>query len=295
MLVIYCLVILFRQVITFQHNLQLSNLLTHENVLFVLMLSLIHLLSLNLLGIAWYSNLAIASPQLKKWPLIAIYGYTQLAKYLPGNIFHFAGRQLFANKLGIQQLDVFKATLREIIAHLVSSMLVIFVLFLLSLFFVESLKLIQEKFQLMVDFVYSWQWIFLSLVITMLSITWFFKHYLLDKLKGLFTSSFFLFIAFHLISASLFVLTLYWFGKVDVHFLFLTMLSYVLAWVIGYVVPGAPGGVGVREVVLLLMLNGVYPQSLLLIAVLINRLITTLADFYFFGQACWIKQYHHDK
>lgn len=59
--------------------------------------------------------------------------------------------------------------------------------------------------------------------------------------------------------------------------------SCALAWVIGFVTPGAPAGLGVREGLLLLMLGPVYgagPASLLIIAL---RLATTLGDALWFA------------
>jgi uncharacterized membrane protein YbhN (UPF0104 family) len=54
--------------------------------------------------------------------------------------------------------------------------------------------------------------------------------------------------------------------------------AYVLAWLIGLVTPGAPAGVGVRELVLLFLLKGSINEAELVLAVLLGRLVTVGGD-----------------
>ena len=61
--------------------------------------------------------------------------------------------------------------------------------------------------------------------------------------------------------------------------------AYVLAWLAGLVTPGAPAGVGVRELVLLALLKGSVGQTELLLAVLLGRLVTVSGDVAFLGMA----------
>jgi uncharacterized membrane protein YbhN (UPF0104 family) len=59
----------------------------------------------------------------------------------------------------------------------------------------------------------------------------------------------------------------------------LTWLSaFALAWTIGLVVPGAPGGLGVFEAALLLRLSGMAPEPAVLAIALSYRLVVTGAD-----------------
>ena len=54
---------------------------------------------------------------------------------------------------------------------------------------------------------------------------------------------------------------------------------YMLAWVLGFIVPGAPGGIGVREAILVLLLSPVIGDTVTLSAALIHRLISIIGDF----------------
>ena len=56
------------------------------------------------------------------------------------------------------------------------------------------------------------------------------------------------------------------------------LAGFALAWTVGLVVPGAPGGMGVFEAVLLLRLAVALPQASLLAVALSYRLVVTLAD-----------------
>ena len=56
------------------------------------------------------------------------------------------------------------------------------------------------------------------------------------------------------------------------------LATFTLAWSAGLVVPGAPGGLGVFEAVLLLRLTGSVPEAPLLAVALSYRLTTTAAD-----------------
>ena len=58
--------------------------------------------------------------------------------------------------------------------------------------------------------------------------------------------------------------------------------GYALAWAIGFVVPGAPGGLGVREAMLLTFLSGAVEDKSVLIAAILFRVATTLGDALFF-------------
>jgi len=68
------------------------------------------------------------------------------------------------------------------------------------------------------------------------------------------------------------------FGLGDGHPLGVWLSGFALAWTVGLVVPGAPGGLGVFETVLLLRLHGVVAEAPLLAIVLSYRLVVTLAD-----------------
>ena len=58
--------------------------------------------------------------------------------------------------------------------------------------------------------------------------------------------------------------------------------AYVVAWLIGLVTPGAPAGAGVRELVLIGLLEASMTNTGLLTIVILSRLTTLTGDFIFF-------------
>ena len=60
-----------------------------------------------------------------------------------------------------------------------------------------------------------------------------------------------------------------------------------LAWMAGFVTPGAPAGLGVREAVLLALLERLLTPQQALLVVVLWRVVTTLGDVVFFGIGLW--------
>ena len=54
--------------------------------------------------------------------------------------------------------------------------------------------------------------------------------------------------------------------------------SFSLAWIIGLIVPAAPGGLGVFESVILFSLSSRLPEAPLLASLLCYRLVSTVSD-----------------
>jgi uncharacterized membrane protein YbhN (UPF0104 family) len=69
----------------------------------------------------------------------------------------------------------------------------------------------------------------------------------------------------------------------------LAAASYVVAWLAGLLTPGAPAGIGVRELVLTLLLAGIAAPALVVLAVLLGRVVTVVGDLLFFAGRCLIR------
>jgi uncharacterized membrane protein YbhN (UPF0104 family) len=80
-----------------------------------------------------------------------------------------------------------------------------------------------------------------------------------------------------------------------VHDNLLLVASFSLAWVVGFVTPGAPGGLGVREGLLLLMLAPVYSPASASVLVIALRIATTVGDSLSFASGFLILPKGKDK
>ena len=67
----------------------------------------------------------------------------------------------------------------------------------------------------------------------------------------------------------------------------LLIAAFSLAWVVGFITPGAPAGLGIREGLLLLMLAPIYATAPAGVLVIALRIATTLGDVLLFG-AGWL-------
>lgn len=224
---------------------------------------LIYGLSNLMLALAWWNLLGhFGANTAKRWP-IKIYGISQLAKYVPGNIFHLAGRQAMGVAAGVPGWPLAKSSAWEL--GLIS--------FTGGMFGLLALPLIAPAITVAMG---------LGLfAVTVAGVAALLRHYL----GPLVACALGWYVGFLAISGMLFV------GLVDVvsaranpgGLPWIPMGgAYVIAWLVGLVTPGVPAGVGVRELVLLFLLNDVIVEADLVLAVVLGRVVTVGGDMVFF-------------
>jgi len=193
------------------------------------------------------------------------YGISQLAKYVPGNIFHLAGRQALGASAGLAHWPLAKSTLWELALQAIAGVLF-------------SFLIIPLLFPAVSTF---WSLLFFfSALILLLSIF----YAVFDQRI---TLAFCWYLLFLIVAASLFTLmsSMMFVWPADFSTVLFIASAYVVAWLIGLVTPGAPAGVGVREVVLYALLERFFNQPELLTLILLSRLMTISGDFIFYGLA----------
>lgn len=213
------------------------------------------------------------------WP---IYAKTQIAKYIPGNIFHFAGRHVLAAKQGVPHSLLVAAAAIEIFMLLLASGLI-------SLLALEELSL--AKFQIKPEQArLAWAAFVCIAVVTLVLLS---RRSALQKLiaslqwQPLLMAQICYFLFSTLAAALFFGLTTITTGKPDqtaAHWP-LIVGGYSFAWAGGLVTPGAPAGLGVREAILIALLSAALHEQPVLIAAMLFRVVTILGDNLFFLQA----------
>jgi glycosyltransferase 2 family protein len=240
----------------------------------VLLLASVYAAAGLLLATGWYSILGCRDEWNGKLPWSRawrIYGRTQIAKYIPGNIFHFAGRHLLARNAGALHAQLVAAGTGEIVMTLTAaglySLLATRILFnrIPVHFVVPALVILSVCLGL---------FIFLGGRLKLRS----FARGI--KVANLWVGELY-YLIFFTVSIALFqgVIFLVSGQWPD---LFLIAGGYAAAWAIGFVVPGAPGGLGVREAMLITFLSGVLREETILLAAIVFRVVTTLGDCLFF-------------
>ncbi len=213
-----------------------------------------------------------------------IYGRTQIAKYIPGNIFHLPSRHLLGRQLGLDHVPLLGAAIFEIVGLLLVSGII------------SSLGILIGKSQMMQPIVaFS---IIITGVFSPLVFGVIFSHVPILQKIGLprkniaemykvLMPNWFIYLFFLLTAGMILWIIIYGVEGTWAHIPVGGVLSaYAASWLIGTVTPGAPAGAGVRETVLILMLSGFLGESTSVLIALISRIVTIIGDvcFYLFVQ-----------
>lgn len=227
---------------------------------------LLYLLTFFIIILSWHIQLHRKYPNIYISKLFRIVGISQIGKYLPGNIFHLAGRFYLAKKAGINSQDITNSLIFETIMVIVSALLVGSIYFNYYVF--PSLKF-------NVDIYWLVFLIFASiLTFYILDV----KQSIVDLLSGYRAILIvIIFMISHLVLGSVLYLIEHYLISGDASLLILTSML-ALAFVVGYITPGSPGGIGIREFVFIKLAVFEMDESSALSLILSLRLITISGD-----------------
>ncbi|MEI6445841.1 MAG: lysylphosphatidylglycerol synthase domain-containing protein [Nostocales cyanobacterium ELA583] len=215
---------------------------------------------------------------------IQVYLKTNIAKYLPGNVWHYYGRIMAAKNANIPTNIATLSVLLEPLLMLAAALIII-VLFggklvvnnlkfnlviLQSLALIIVLGILHPRFlNPAIQLLDKWKnkksngenELVNSFII---------KCYPLKPLLGE--------LVFLGLRASGFILTVLALNSLTWEQIPLLVGAFSCAWVLGLVVPGAPGGLGVFETTAILLLQYHFPAALVISAIALYRLISILAE-----------------
>ncbi len=263
-----------------QHGAQLHNWRPTTNALLMLAVcSLIYGCNGFLLSSAWWRLLVIhGSTENDRLLCHIIYSRTQIAKYLPGNVFHFAGRYTLGRDAGISKLALIGSTFYETFGVLFAAGA-----FSLAgiLFYrqtgIQALSIAKPSIDLV---------LLLGILFTLIVIVHkiarsrgiVYKKKQVLQLISVGTIYVAFFLVFGVIACMVVGIT----TTVKMGDLVLIVTAFSIAWVAGFVTPGAPAGLGVREVTLVLLLSPLLGEVASLLSALLFRLVTMTGDLLFF-------------
>lgn len=210
-----------------------------------------------------------------------VYAKANIGKYLPGNVMHYVERNIFAQNMGVSQKKLMVSTILEIGELVITA-------FLLSFF--TSYHQVSEAIEGVIGTSYKRiSFIIIAVLIIVISgiMLLFWKK--ISKIISEYSFKSFMVVllvtiikyAFELISLGCVMALLFKYMGGNINwYSFKTIVSgYIIAWVIGFITPGASGGIGVREIVVVLLLGNVVGKELVLTLSVIHRLITIIGDF----------------
>lgn len=234
--------------------------------------------SVYMLALGWNRILTVFSHQTVDYKAtVTIYAKANMGKYLPGNVMHYVERNLFAGNLGLNQKAVTLSTITEIVGQ-VCVCAIAALLFEGNQVFAILKQLLSIKYIIIILILLVLLMIVLlafrkKIVAVVKEIEW--KMLLKAFLQVL--PIYFVFV----IIGGVVMVAMFW-GMapetINAGIIANMIAAYTVAWVIGFVVPGAPGGIGVREFVLLFLLAGMMPENVILTGILLHRLVSILGD-----------------
>ena len=271
-------IFLVRRFLAFQVD--FTELFTARTMPSLILVTVAIMATLLLGSICWKTWLSFFSnKKVPVWATYSVYAKSNLAKYLPSNVVHYAMRQLYGTSLGIKQKEL-----------LFSSVLEIFCMALTAL--ILSLALAKDVFIQFVSDSFQRAWLLPVLIIVVAALVVGAILFLRKKnisaseiLSYLKQKAFRLSLIFVicLIACNLTIygttLLILLSPSVDIGTYGLLIISSgIVSWFIGFITPGVPGGIGVREAVMLLMLSPVIPDDIIIFAAVVQRLAFIFSD-----------------
>ncbi|MFC1512838.1 hypothetical protein ACFL5J_00130 [Thermodesulfobacteriota bacterium] len=245
---------------------------------------------------AWCQALHLfGEKRIKHREAFIIYARSQIVKYLPGNVFHLAGRHYLGKKRGLEHGALMGAAVYEIIGLIFCGVLVTVVTMKpgkLNHALMDNWISIPVLFLLVVGVVYSGR---------MLIAATRKQHELMQKLPTQnivikITGTIFLYAFFFCMAGISLAALLFCQGvPIDMQQARYIFAAFAASWVAGFVTPGAPAGVGVREAVAMAMLGDVFSTPVAMIATLLFRVNTLGVDLILFASGLLVGRNYDSK
>ena len=257
----------------------------YENIFIFVGISILGSLNLYFVAYAWSLILKFVEPnRVPNRQLAYIYIKANIAKYLPGNVLNLVGRNVLAGKLGLSQKNITISTFFEIIFFATTTLI-------LSALF--SINKISELFKLINRYVPIWILFSIFLIILTILILIILKNNKYFSLLKKYLNIEFIFISikamglysvYFIFSGSVlsFILSELLSVDVTVNLFFQLIGVYVISYFIGYITPGAPGGIGVRETILVLLITELFGTDIAVISSILHRIFTILSDVFIY-------------
>lgn len=231
---------------------------------------------------AWYGWLSFFSGVKDKYKEgVLVYAKANIGKYLPGNVMHYVERNLFADKLGISQKKLAASSLFEVLS-LVGSALLIALLVSFSQLQEALLEIFGEGYvKIVIGAIALGLVCFMALCFLLRKrLLVVLKEYTFsDFIKSLVCNMLLYGLSLVMLGVVMVILYCYMGGSFQIKSAELIVSGYIIAWVLGFIVPGAPGGIGVRELVVTLLLGSIVGQGMIVTLSITHRLITVIGDF----------------
>lgn len=252
-------------------------------------LSLILVINCYISAYCWKSIVEFFDNKKRKLPFLPIlnvYAKSNIAKYLPGNVMQFAGRNVLGSQLGISQFAMLSGTVIEVLSLVMTGFILVVIFFNKN--FVQVYEYISSNRSYRIVFYIVVVVGVVCVIAGCIFLTKSSKYY--EIVKRAFSISFLkimlkLLLAYaysFIVMSFVFYCSFIYIMDVNVNFS-LVISAAIISWIVGYVVPGAPGGMGIREVVLLFLLGNVYGEGVAMMGAIVFRIVSIIGDIIAFA------------
>lgn len=272
-LVVIAVVFVFRKLLTY--DIDYSAIFTLKNVAIIVVMTMLYGVNVYLCSFPWFNlATAITSTKLCFSEVAVIFTKSGLLKYIPGNVLQYVGRNELALHYNLNHAKVALSTFLDVVCNLcaIAAIIICFarkdIVRIINLYHIDIRIVFAALavciFGVIIVAVYIYNKNSLHKVAKAVS-----KAFILDIL---------FYVATNLFSSALFVIILKVIAN-ESYFSYGTVIgAFLLSWVVGFIVPGAPGGIGIREAIITFLLAKSVQQESVVISIIIYRFITTIGD-----------------
>lgn len=204
-----------------------------------------------------------------------VYSKANLFKYIPGNVFQYVGRNELAVESELSHKQVAASTVADTLTMVIIKVFVSFVLLRGQLFKVIE-KYVDRRITIGI-FILGLICVFTLIVVLARK-----KDYirLVVQSKKSIAKSLIDYLCVDAVSGIMYMVVICIILNYSCTFGEVCFLvgGYTMASVIGFVTPGAPGGIGIREAVIIFLSKGIIDSDLLTTAAVVMRIICIAAD-----------------
>ena len=255
--------------------------LNYKLLITIFICSVIYGLSEFLLSFAWRRLLKMCGHKdISANTCNRIYGKSQIAKYIPGNVFHVVGRHILGSQAGIKNIVLAGATIYEILGLISISVLIGFggmIIFGLSNIYFSLYQIILILFSTIV----------ITSLITALAPYLMSLRGIILPYRGIWdaviniSKIYVFYFIFFLIAGLLLVIIVNLFLDININLIAKLIVIFSIAWLAGFIIPGAPGGIGVREAVIIFFITPIIGEAQSVAIAIALRFVTLLGDVWF--------------
>lgn len=282
--VITIIVIYFLTIRLLSYDIDWNMLIIPKNLFVVSILIILYGINVLVICIPWKNIIEIlTTKKISFKDITLIFCKSNILKYIPGNVFQYVGRNELAVKMKLSHVDVAVSTALDIILNVVSVFLISVILYYPGLkIWLDTYGFSEFQFIIATLFI-------LAILFCITAI--FFKEKVMNYLKkfkvfinrknltvmvlcilyymilGMFTGILYIIVLTEIIGVSVY------FEQVNI-----VIGAFLLSWLLGFIMIGAPAGIGIREGAMTLLAGSIIPVESVLLSMVIYRIITIIGD-----------------